>query len=92
MALAVHCLGVAIPPMSTTTPSLPDAATPALGELGRYVRRPLEAVGFWTAVVLPFLYLPLLADGFTGNDPLAFAGLLALNVVALIAGHGYRRN
>lgn len=78
--------------MSTTTPTLPDAPSPSLAELGEYVRRPIVALGFWTAVVLPFLYLPLLADGFTGNDPLAFAGLLALNLVALVAGHGYRRD
>lgn len=78
--------------MSTTTPTLPDAPSPSLDQLGTYVRRPLEALGFWTAVVLPFLYLPLLADGFTGNDPLAFAGLLTLNVLALVAGHGYRRD
>ncbi len=78
--------------MSTTTPTLPEARAQTLAQVGRYVRRPLEAVGFWTAVVLPFLYLPLLADGFTGNDPLAFGALLALNVAALVVGHGYRRD
>lgn len=92
MPVATDGISVDSPPMATTSPSLPDARTPTLDALGEYVIRPLEAIGFWTAVVLPFLYLPLLANGFTGNDPLAFAGLLALNVVALVAGHGYRRD
>lgn len=78
--------------MSTTSPSLTEPLTPSLSTLGAYVRRPLEATAFWTAVVLPFLYLPLLAGGFTGNDPYAFAALLVVNLVALLGGHGYRRD
>ncbi|WP_132059499.1 hypothetical protein [Halorussus amylolyticus] len=54
---------------------------------------PVEAVGFWAAVALPFLYLPLLATGISSEAELVtFLGLLALNVAALLAGHGYNRD
>lgn len=52
----------------------------------------VRAIGFWLAVVVPFLYLPLLVRGFAGpSEVLAFVGLLLLNVVALVVGHGHRR-
>lgn len=53
---------------------------------------PLEVVGFWTAVVLPFLYVPLLTTGIsTQGELLTFVGLVALNAAALLAGHDHRR-
>lgn len=67
-----------------------DART---SKLRRYLPAPpapLRTAAFWTAVALPFLYLPLLADGVsTGGERGALAMLLALNVVALYAGHGH---
>lgn len=54
---------------------------------------PVEIAGFWAAVVLPFLYLPLLVTGITSEAELiTFLGLLALNVAALLAGHGHNRD
>lgn len=51
----------------------------------------LRAVCFWTAIVLPFLYMPLLVAGIdTRPEGLALFVLLALNVVSLLAGHSYR--
>ena len=50
----------------------------------------VRVVAFWTAVILPFIYLPLLFGGLEGNATL-FGGLLALNAVALLLGHDYRR-
>ena len=50
----------------------------------------VRVVAFWTAVVLPFLYLPLLFGGLEGDVTL-FGGLLVLNAVALLLGHDYRR-
>ncbi len=50
----------------------------------------VRVVSFWTAVVLPFVYLPLLVGGLQGDATL-FGGLLALNAVALLLGHDYRR-
>ena len=52
----------------------------------------IEMVAFWAAVALPFLYVPLLVTGLgTAPRRIAFAGLLALNVTALIVGHRYKR-
>lgn len=62
---------------------------------GRYlglVAGTIEMIGFWTAIALPFLYVPLLATGLgTAPRRVAFVGLLALNVAALIVGHRYKR-
>lgn len=53
---------------------------------------PVEVVGFWAAVALPFLYVPLLFTGISSDgELLTFVGLLALNVAALLAGHGHKR-
>lgn len=53
---------------------------------------PLKAAGFWSAVVLPFLYTPLLFDGFQGEEATVFVWLLVLNLVSLIVGHSYKRD
>lgn len=52
---------------------------------------PIQAIAFWLAVVLPFVLLSLLTTGLVGQTgTLAFVGLLALNIVALFAGHSYQ--
>jgi hypothetical protein len=51
-----------------------------------------RAAGFWTAIALPFLYIPLLFAGpDTQAELVAFLGLLCVNVVALFFGRSYRR-
>ncbi|WP_049986216.1 hypothetical protein [Halobellus rufus] len=50
---------------------------------------PLRFVAFWTAVALPFLYVPLLLGGLDGSEPTVFFALFSANVVALVVGHGY---
>ncbi|MFB6081131.1 MAG: hypothetical protein ABEJ81_09050 [Haloferacaceae archaeon] len=52
----------------------------------------LQFVAFWTAAMLPFAYLPLLATGFIERQPVAFGALLLANAVAFRLGHGYRRD
>lgn len=62
--------------------------TMALDHLASVVR----AVAFWSAIALPFLYLPLLASGLqTPGQITAFVALLALNVLAVIGGRRYNR-
>ncbi len=54
--------------------------------------RPIEAIAFWTAIALPFLYVPLLFMGLESTGELAvFFGLVALNGVAFIVGHRHNR-
>jgi hypothetical protein len=54
-----------------------------------YLTVPIRFVAFWVAIALPFLYLPLLAGGLHGTEPTVFVALVAVNLVALVVGHGY---
>ena len=65
------------------------AQSSSLRHGARLVAAPLRVVGFWAAIALPFLYLPLLVGGLTGQELLAFGSLLAVNALALVLGHGY---
>lgn len=48
----------------------------------------LQRVGFWAAVVIPFLYIPLLFTGIeTLSEVVVFVVLIALNAVSLVVGH-----
>ena len=49
----------------------------------------VQVVAFWAAILLPFIYLPLLYGGLDG-ELWTFVGLLMLNVVTLVLGHDYR--
>lgn len=66
-----------------------------LQELPRHLRIGIlggvQRLGFWGSVLLPFTYLPLLY-AITGSDQLlALAGLLGLNLLCLVVGHGYAK-
>lgn len=82
-----------------STPSQNDLAS-ALQDLplrGFPSRKRLSAtfrrMAFWAAVALPFLHVPLLATGLDSPSvTLAFVGLLALNLLALLVGHRHERN
>ncbi len=69
-----------------TRSELRNGVTSTLGRLGA----PFQFAGFWSAVVLPLTYLPILTGGFTAGERSTFAVLLALHALALVAGHGYR--
>ncbi|WP_257300387.1 hypothetical protein [Haloarchaeobius sp. FL176] len=48
----------------------------------------LRTIGFWAAVSLPFVHLPLLLTGLDSTaDLLAFGVLLGSNLIALLVGH-----
>lgn len=51
----------------------------------------IRALSFWSAIVLPFLYIPLLVAGLdTVTRSIAFLGLLSLNIATLVISHSYR--
>lgn len=53
---------------------------------------PIRKIGFWTAIVLPFLYVPLLVTGLsTATETGTFLVLLAVNLLALYVGHAHRQ-
>ena len=67
-------------------PSLPGRSVTAPRSLVSSIR----ATAFWVAVVLPFLYLPLLLTGLDGGaTTTAFVALLLANVFALLVGHSH---
>lgn len=78
---------------STTTSDHPRAGTADsdFGTALQYAATPVRFVGFWAAIALPFLYLPLLWEGLNGGNGVVFVGLLAVNLLALVAGRNYRR-
>lgn len=50
-----------------------------------------RAVGFWSAIALPFLYVPVLAAGLeTMTEATAVIVLLSLNLLAVLIGRGYK--
>lgn len=54
------------------------------------VGRPLRTAGFWAAVSLPMVHVPLLLSGLDSTAEAAvFAVLLAANLLALLLGHGH---
>lgn len=72
-----------------TTPRVIDAIASVTAVLSDRVR----AAGFWSAIALPFVYLPLVIDGLeTVDGSLLFAGLVALHLVSLFVGRGHGRD
>ncbi|MFB6079731.1 MAG: hypothetical protein ABEJ81_01840 [Haloferacaceae archaeon] len=50
---------------------------------------PLRFLAFWASILLPLAYLPLVYDGLTGSEPTVLGALLAVNVIAVLVGHGH---
>jgi len=75
-------------------PSSPEAERQPDGHsLRRTVKGPAQFLSFWIAIALPFVHVPLLAQGL--GDPsvtLTFLALLAINALALYLGHGYNQH
>ena len=54
---------------------------------------PVHAIGFYAAIAVPLLYLPLLGGqgGLTAAEVPLFAALVVVNAGALVLGRDYRR-
>ncbi|MGQ3411028.1 hypothetical protein ACT4ML_02035 [Natrinema sp. LN54] len=64
----------------------------ALERAAPRIATPIRAAGFWTAIAMPILYLPLLAGGLSSSlEGGAFLGLVVANLLALYVGHAHRR-
>lgn len=97
MGVSLHGTSTRCPPMSNA-PHYSDRGDPAptakavtvLETAGQIAIKQTRALGFWSAVALPFLYLPLLAAGLeTVTETTAVLALLVLNLLALLVGRGY---
>lgn len=84
-------------PRATHESSTEDASDPSDADAGMLERlapafaRSLRVASFWAAIVLPFLYVPLLATGLSdATETITFLGLLGMNLLTLYVGHPYR--
>lgn len=67
-----------------------EGATAVERFVGGTLARGFERAAFWTAVALPFLYLPLLFGGIsTSGEFVALVVLFGVNFVSLYLGHGH---
>lgn len=48
-------------------------------------------LGFWLAIVLPAVYLPIFYIGIGSYTGPVFLGLLGIQLLAVFAGHNYQR-
>ena len=77
-------------PPSTMGTSNPRTSRPTSVAASVLVR-PVRAVAFWTAVLLPFCALALVALGRMEPTLPTMARVVGLYVAALVVGHGHRR-
>lgn len=65
---------------------------PAMGQIVRRIRAQVVALLFWSAIILPVLYLFLLIMQVDSGEMLViFLALVGLHLIALIGGHPHRR-
>ncbi|KYH26541.1 hypothetical protein HAPAU_16400 [Halalkalicoccus paucihalophilus] len=88
---------MSIPSIHTDSTSTRTDAEQPSDQSDRFVvstlSRPIEAIAFWSAIALPFLYLPLLVSGLGSTAQLtAFLALLAIHAAAIVCGHRYNRD
>lgn len=87
---------MSIPSIHNENTSAPTDAEQSADHLNRLaassVARSVEAISFWSAIALPFLYLPLLVNGLGSTAQFtAFLALLALHAATIVGGHRYNR-
>ncbi len=75
--------------MSSATPF--DTSLKPDRSLQSAVEYPFRLLGFWSAIVLPFVILSLIATGVAQQSPTLLAGLLSANIAGLVLGKDYNR-
>lgn len=78
--------------MSSSSPvQLPTDSVPTSSiNLRSLVARPVQFLGFWTGVLAPLAYLPLLMSGLDGQTVLLLVAVFFVNVLGLVFGRDYR--
>lgn len=75
-----------------STSPIGSKSVPKLGaQPRRALELPMRFVGFWTAILVPFVLLGLIASGAALQSPGLFAGLLGANLAGLVVGRNYKR-
>jgi len=85
--------------MKNFTPNHGQKTTGTVGSAAAFVRQGTSAIGsmirrisFWSSILLPLVYLPLLSTGLGPQTGYIVIGLLALNLIALLVGHNHTHN
>jgi hypothetical protein len=60
-----------------------------ISAVGASLESHLRFVGFWTAVLTPFVLLALLATGVATQQPLLWGGLVVTNAAGLVLGRDH---
>ncbi|ELY42102.1 hypothetical protein [Natronorubrum sulfidifaciens] len=69
-----------------------DSVDGTLEKVAPALAGPIRTTGFWGAIILPILYIPVLITGLsTSFEASVFLGLLVLNLAALYVGHAHRQ-
>ena len=77
---------------STVGRSSPAEAEPPQAAHSLSLTQSIRWLGFWAAIVLPAVYLPVLSLGIGTHTGAVFLGLLGCQLLALLAGHQYKRS
>lgn len=77
--------------MSSAFPSTLAEAGEKRSNLWTVLDYPIRAIGFWTAIVLPFVLLALVALGIAQQSPLLLTALVTANIAGLVVGKEYKR-
>jgi hypothetical protein len=78
--------------MSNSSAHDPRRANSPLRNGWLTARRAAQATAFWSAVILPFLYLPLVVAGpQTAAEWTSVAALMVLHALALVVGHSHHQ-
>jgi hypothetical protein len=71
---------------------MPDPRT-GLTIIGRISVTAVRGLAFWTAALLPIVYIPLMVmEHWLLGNPVVFGKLVMINLIALVLGHGYGLN
>ena len=85
------------PLLALTAAATESVLQPVAESTARRLLAPVQGVAFWSAIVLPLTYLPILfsdaasASGPLGSDLPLVALLIVVNVLAFLLGHDHKR-
>ena len=86
-------------PMKNFTPNQGQNTSDTVDSAAAFARQStsvmqatVRRISFWSAILLPLVYLPLLAGGLSSQTALIVVGLFALNLTALFVGHNHTHN
>jgi len=73
-------------PSHISVPPLRGSVGTAVATVRELVAKTLHTMAFWSAMILPAVYLPVLFTGSLTQYALPFAALLALHAIAIVLG------